>query len=313
MPELKKKRREENKGKEVVREEDFADPTEAVLGAACQLAKQGRGRSILVCAEPPLLTALQSWLSKAPFFLATSVRSVPEDLRASVKGVIELPTLRLPRMGQIKLAVILGIAQKILRNEDVLVCLAGPPHAHRLDTLLLLSVQKEFELFSVTDELLTEHVQPEIFEQVLNIAIQLAAEGREGKPIGALFVVGDHENVRSYATQLVLNPFKGYNERERNILDPRLTETVKEFSAIDGAFLIRGDGVIEAAGAFLHPGLPHEELPMGLGARHAAAAGITAVTNAIAITVSASTGAVRVFREGRMVIEIERLGQRLGQ
>ena len=105
---------------------------------------------------------------------------------------------------------------------------------------------------------------------------------------------------------VVLNPFKGYEENERNILDPRLTETVKEFCAIDGAFLLRGDGVIEAAGAFLHPGLPREELPMGLGARHAAAAGITAVTNAIAITVSASTGTVRVFRSGRMVLEIER-------
>jgi DNA integrity scanning protein DisA with diadenylate cyclase activity len=43
-----------------------------------------------------------------------------------------------------------------------------------------------------------------------------------------------------------------------------------------------------------------------LGARHAAAAGITAVTNAIAVTVSASTGTVRVFRGGRMILEIER-------
>lgn len=301
MPEKevkRKPRREEG--------EDLTDPSDAILNAACQLAKQGRGRSVLVCAEAPLFISLQEWLSKAPFILATPARTLPDEIKTAIKGVVELPTIRLPRMGQIKLAVILGLAQGIISHDDTLVCLSGPPHAYRLDTLVLLCVQEEFELFAVSDKLLSEHVNPEVFEQVLEIAIQIAAEGREGKPLGALFVVGDYENANRYATQLVLNPFKGYGENERNILDPHLTETVKEFCAIDGAFLIRGDGVVEAAGAFLHPGLPHEDLPMGLGARHAAAAGITAITNTIAITVSASTGAVRVFRNGRMIFEIER-------
>jgi len=301
MPEKEQKRK--SRRDEV---EDLSDPTEALLNAACQLVKQGKGRSVLVCTEPHLFITLQDWLSKAPFILATSIRSLPEEVKSAIKGSIELPAIRLPRLGQIKLAIILGMAQGTIHADDTLICLAGPPHAHRLDTLLLLRVRDEFELFAVSDQLLTEHVSPEVFEQVLELAIQIAAEGREGKPLGALFVVGDYENVSKYATQLVLNPFKGYSEAERNILDPRLTETLKEFCAIDGAFLIRGDGVIEAAGAFLHPGFPHEELPMGLGARHAAAAGITAVTNAIAITVSASTGTVRVFRSGKMVIEIER-------
>ncbi len=301
MPEKEQKRKPRRE-----EAEDFSDPTEALLNAACQLVKQGTGRSILVCAESPLFTILQEWLTKAPFILATSARSLPEEVKNSVKSTIELPAIRLPRMGQIKLAVILGMAQGNIHADDSLVCLAGPPHAHRLDTLLLLKVRDEFELFAVSDQLLTEHVNPEVFEQVLELAIQIAAEGREGKPLGALFVVGDYENVSRYTTQLVLNPFKGHDELERNILDPRLAETIKEFCAIDGAFLIRGDGVIEAAGAFLHPGFPHEELPMGLGARHAAAAGITAVTNSIAVTVSASTGTIRVFRKGKIVIEIER-------
>lgn len=284
--------------------EDRGDPTDALLSTACQLAKQGR--SVLVCADPPLFPSLQDWVGKAPFLVATTAHTLPDELKTAVKGIVTLPTVRLPRMGQIKLAVVLGMAQGVISADDALVCLTGPPHVHRLDTLLLLTVREEFELFAFSDRLLSEHVNPEVFEQVLELAIQIAAEGREGRPLGALFVVGDHENVARYATQLVLNPFKGYTEEERNILDPRLTETLKEFCAIDGAFLIRGEGIIEAAGAFLRPGLPHEELPMGLGARHAAAAGITAITNAIAITVSASTGAVRVFRGGKMIIEIER-------
>ena len=303
MPEKEQKRkprREES--------EDLLDITDSLLNAACQLAKQGTGHKVVVCAGSSLFATLQEWLSKAPFILATSTRSIPDEIKSAIKGQIELPTITLPRMSQIKLAIILGMAQGVIHADDALICIAGPPHAHKLDTLLLLKVREEFELFAVSDELLTEHVNPEVFEQALELAIQIAAEGREGKSLGALFVVGDYENVSRYSTQLVLNPFKGYSEEERNILDPRLTETVKEFCAIDGAFLIRGDGVIEAAGAFLHPGFSHEDLPMGLGARHAAAAGITAVTNSIAITVSASTGTIRVFKRGKVVIEIERPG-----
>ncbi len=303
MPEKEPKRKPRREGAE-----ELLDPTDALLSMAVQLTRQIAGLSILVCVEAPLLPSLQEWVGKVPLLVATNARNLPDEFKGATKGVIELPTIRLPRLGQIKLAIVLGMAQGYIHPTDTLLCLAGPPNAHRLDTLLLLTVREEFELFPNPDRLLVEHVNPEVFEQVLEIAIQIAAEGREGKPIGALFVVGDYEQVARYATQLVLNPFKGYEENERNILDPRLTETVKEFCAIDGAFLIRGDGVIEAAGAFLHPGLPREELPMGLGARHAAAAGITAVTNAIAITVSASTGTVRVFRSGRMVLEIERPG-----
>ena len=48
--------------------------------------------------------------------------------------------------------------------------------------------------------------------------------------------------------QLVMNPFHGYPEEDRNILDPNLRETIREFSAIDGAFVIRDDGVVMAAG-----------------------------------------------------------------
>ena len=77
----------------------------------------------------------------------------------------------------------------------------------------------------------------------------------------------------------MINPFHGYPESERNILDPRLEETIKEFSAIDGAFIVRGDGVILAAGRYLAPrGKLDPPLPHGLGTRHEAAASITAMS-----------------------------------
>jgi DNA integrity scanning protein DisA with diadenylate cyclase activity len=122
-----------------------------------------------------------------------------------------------------------------------------------------------------------------------------------------IHVVGDTDRVLSFSKQLIMNPLKGYPEEERNILDPSLDETVKELSALDGAFIIRGDGVIETAGAYLRITSGADlNLPAGLGARHQAAAGISAVTRAIAVTVSQSTGIVSIFRNGIMVMEIER-------
>jgi DNA integrity scanning protein DisA with diadenylate cyclase activity len=146
-----------------------------------------------------------------------------------------------------------------------------------------------------------------VFEKLLTLANELAAQGREQRPVGAIFVVGDSENVLENSRQLVFNPFKGYSEEERNILTGDLDETIKEFSAIDGAFIFRGDGVVLSAGRYLVPkGKPAEPLRSGLGARHEAAAAITAVTDAVAICVSQSTQTITIYNSGRTLTEIER-------
>jgi DNA integrity scanning protein DisA with diadenylate cyclase activity len=82
---------------------------------------------------------------------------------------------------------------------------------------------------------------------------------------------------------------------------------VKELAAIDGAFIVRGDGVIETCGRYLTAASPEEsDLTRGLGARHHAAAGITSVTESIAMVVSQSTGTVTLFRGGKVVTEVEK-------
>jgi len=113
--------------------------------------------------------------------------------------------------------------------------------------------------------------------------------------------VGDSEKVGGLSKPLVLNPFYGYKEEDRNILNPFMDETVKEFSSIDGAFVIRGDGVVESAGSLIQATDPGHDLPSGLGARHAAAAAVSVAANCIAIVVSSSTGQVTLFRRGVML------------
>jgi diadenylate cyclase len=220
--------------------------------------------------------------------------------------VVRVPEINLTRIGQIKMAVMLAFSKRFLRPDDRFVFLTGLAKG-KLDTLMVMEVGREYEMFQTVDQPpLTEHIRRAVFERVLNLALQLASEGREGKPLGAIFVLGDSAAVQENSRQNIINPFKGYPENERNIMDDTMTETVKEFASIDGAFVIKGRGVIVSAGTYLLPKLVPEELPQGLGARHAAAAAITAATKSIAVTISESTGTVRIWRQGQMITEIEK-------
>jgi DNA integrity scanning protein DisA with diadenylate cyclase activity len=188
------------------------------------------------------------------------------------------------------------------------VCLSGIPQSKALDNLLVLEFGTEFEIISSSDlPVISEIAMPEVFDTLLNLALELSSEGKEGrKPAGTIFVLGKHEDVLKFSHPMVINPFQGYPEEERNILDPRLKETVKEFSSIDGAFVIREDGVLLAAGRHLDASGESIEIPLGLGSRHRAAAGITSLTNALAIVISEETGGVRIFHHGKIFMEIEK-------
>lgn len=229
--------------------------------------------------------------------------------------VLSVPKVPLSRLAQIKVSVLLGVADKIFERGDVIVCLSGAPSSARLDMLAVVRVGDEPEFF-LTDEVnpLPPDVDPPVFEHVLRLVSELAIEGREGRSVGALFVIGDSEKVLENSRQGILNPFHGYDESERNLLSGALDETIKEFSAIDGAFVIRGDGVVLAAGRYLMPkGKPPEPLRSGLGARHEAAAAITAATDAVAMVLSQSTATVTIFNSGRIMTEIEKLRSNAGE
>ncbi len=109
-----------------------------------------------------------------------------------------------------------------------------------------------------------------------------------------------------YCRQMVINPFRGYREKERNILDPSLGETVKEFSMNDGAFILRGNGEIMSAGAFYRPEKAAVNLPSGLGARHSVAAALIGFTASLAVVVSQSTGSVTLFKGGGLLMSLEK-------
>ncbi len=222
---------------------------------------------------------------------------------------LRVPDVPLTRIGRVKIAVFLALSRGLIAQGDRIVFLSGLAATKTLDTIIVTEVGREYEIFATGTNLMdaSSGILPEVVERVVDIASELGSEGREGRAVGAMFIVGDTDRVVPLTRQLVLNPFKGYRPEERNILDCSLEETVKELATLDGAFIIRGDGVMETCGSYVRTASQEEyELPRGLGARHHAAAAITAVTGSIVVTVSESTGSVTIFRGGQIVTEIQK-------
>jgi hypothetical protein len=140
-----------------------------------------------------------------------------------------------------------------------------------------------------------------ILDSVLEIAIAIAREGREGKPVGTAFLVGDAENVMSKSRQLIKNPVEGHAPEERLITNPDQTEYIKEMAQLDGAFVISGNGLIEAIGRRITVDTSDVHLPEGYGTRHASVAGMTQATGSIGIVVSQSGGKIAILQDGKIV------------
>jgi DNA integrity scanning protein DisA with diadenylate cyclase activity len=145
--------------------------------------------------------------------------------------------------------------------------------------------------------------QKENLEPVIELAVEIAREGREGRRIGTLFTFGDAAAVLARSRPLILDPLAGHSDESRNIRDLNLRGTVKELAQLDGAFVVSNSGLVLSACRYLDAMASGVTLPFGLGSRHVAGASISAVTDAVAIVVSESA-MVRIFDNGRLIAEI---------
>jgi diadenylate cyclase len=145
---------------------------------------------------------------------------------------------------------------------------------------------------------------PEVLETVIELAVGISRQRVERSRLGALFVVGDEEEVLKRSKPLILDPLENYPKEEKAIRDANVQGTLKELAKMDGAFIISGDGYALSAARYIETVARSVDLPLGLGSRHMAAASISKETNAVAVVVSESDGVVRVFDDGELVAEI---------
>lgn len=141
--------------------------------------------------------------------------------------------------------------------------------------------------------------EPAVLESALELALEIAREGREGRRIGTLFTVGNADAVLAASRALILDPLAGHAPARTHITDPNLRGTMKELAQLDGAFVISEAGIVVAACRYLDASVEQIDLPLGFGSRHLAAASVSQRLGALAIVVSES-GVVRVFHAGQI-------------
>jgi diadenylate cyclase len=157
----------------------------------------------------------------------------------------------------------------------------------------------------VFEQICTERRQVDtgVLEQTVALAVEIAREGREGRKIGTLFVVGDSEEVLRHSRPMILDPLHGHPDESKHIADPDVRETLKELAQLDGAFVVSDEGVVVSAARYIDAVSESLSVPLGLGSRHMAAASVSKQTGAVAVAVSESS-MVRMFDDGELVSEI---------
>ena len=140
-------------------------------------------------------------------------------------------------------------------------------------------------------------------KKVVELAVEIAREGREGRKIGTLFTVGDHDEVLRRSRPLILDPLIGHPDDSKRVREPDTRETIKELAQLDGAFVVSDGGVVVSAARYLDAASGNLDIPLGLGSRHMAAASISRNTKTVAVAVSESS-TVRIFDEGGVVAEV---------
>jgi diadenylate cyclase len=157
----------------------------------------------------------------------------------------------------------------------------------------------------VFEEICSEkrQVNADVLKQTVSLAVEIAREGREGRKIGTLFVVGDSRAVMKRSKPMILDPLLGHADESKQIHDPDMRETIKELAQLDGAFLVSNSGIVLSAARYIDAASESLDLPLGLGSRHMAGASISRQTSAVAVVVSESS-MVRMFDDGELVSEI---------
>lgn len=291
----------------MIKRHELSRQSESLLAAARKVAEDTEAVAVVLLAEVPYNFAeLRDSLKKTRLIVTSDKPDVQQAAKEDEVAVVPLQDEPQTRQYQVSQALLEAISDELLRSGDAVVAVYAGFDKETLDTLTYIRLGEHLMSLTSRDlQMLETQVPLETLRQVTDIAIEIGREGREGKPVGALFVVGQHRKVLEFSHEQIHDPFRGYSRKERLIRSPRVRESVKELAQVDGAFVVSADGVMISAGRILDAPASGVTLSKGLGARHWAAAAISKVTKAIAIAVSQSTGTVRLFQNGHVVLRIE--------
>ncbi|ATW89696.1 DNA integrity scanning protein DisA with diadenylate cyclase activity [Halohasta litchfieldiae] len=213
---------------------------------------------------------------------------------------VELPIQFADVTDRIRFGIEGAMDDGLVGEGDVLACI-GSLFSDDADFTSRVRVDESMRS-GIYDLFTNSRADPTVISDVFEVALELGRKGQKGKPVGALFVVGDAGKVMNKSRPLSYNPFE---KSHVHVGDPIVNVMLKEFSRLDGAFVISDSGKIVSAYRYLEPSAEGVDIPKGLGARHMAGGAITRDTNATAIVLSESDGLVRAFKGGKLILELD--------
>jgi DNA integrity scanning protein DisA with diadenylate cyclase activity len=289
----------------------FTDQLQAFCEQADKLATLHNADSLLFLMEQPAdWERLRESVGSHPILLAGDTAETLAGASADdFKLVLVNMRPESPVFERLTQALLESVANDYVPAGATIVAVYSGFEPTVIDTISIIRLGEHLGQLTMRDlRQLKTRIPFETLRIAVDLAVDIGREGREGKPVGTLLVVGDHRKVLGYSRPMGFDPVRGYSRAERNLTDVKVREGIKEIAQIDGAFVVSSDATVMAAGQHISaPRASDLALPKGLGARHWAAAEITRATSAIAITVSESSGTVRLFQNGDVMLRIEPL------
>lgn len=280
-----------------------------MLEAAGALVGETGADALLVLLEGPT-----EW-PKLRQAIPASVRSVivAADLEEDLNGALQEGLIPLtlnkeksPLLERLQHALLEAVADGVLKSNCDVIAVYSGFEFQKIDSISHIRLDDRLRPLTTRDlQRLESSVPLKCLKIVIDLAAQIGREGREGKKVGTIFVVGDTRRVLQHCKDSGFDPLRGYSRKARNLYDPKVREDVKEIAQMDGAFVISPDGIIEKSRQIIEVSHADLTLSKGLGARHWAGAAISQITKAIGVVVSQSSGTVRLFQNGVLVLRIE--------
>lgn len=291
--------------------------TIALLDAARELVKDNVAEIVLLLTETRLdWDEVRAHLKGCQLLVAAENPEIQAHIREETNlDVIDLDPEPVPAQERMSLALLKAIAaEKVSPGEHVVVLYNGiatqEDKPEPIDSISLVHLGEHLERLTAQDlRRLNTTIPLDTLRLVVDLASEIGREGREGKPVGTILVVGDTRKVLSMSQPINFNPFRGYSKEERDLRDRRVREQIKDLAQLDGAIVIDRDAI--AIAGCLHLNVPAEGINVskGFGSRHRAAAAISRKSTAIAVCISQSSGTVRLFQDGEVVLHIEPLAR----
>jgi diadenylate cyclase len=274
---------------------------------ALEMAASARAEAILLLLDGPAdWQRLKGISGDEKIVVAADTSEQLEGAKEAGLASVRIDMPDSPIYERLTQAVLEAVADDILSPGSAVVALYSGFDADNIDSVSVINLDEHLNRLSGRDlRQLETRVPLDTLKIVVDLAIEIGRDGREGKPVGTLFVVGDSRKVLSCSRAAGFDPVRGYSRKDRNLNDPRVREGIKEIAQMDGAIIVSPDGTVEAACRYLDCSAANVTLSKGLGARHWAAAAISRATNAVAVTVSQTNGTVRIFQNGETVLRIE--------